>query len=155
LDSNCYDWINWSNNMDYKGEKVDFKNERINMRNLILILILNLTLNSCAQEKNCADFKTGKFVYAEKNRPEQIVRTDNLQIEINPETGVEIYTKIEWKSDCEYVMTYEKILNHPKDISSVIGKKIFVEILETNGNKIRVRAKSDSMDEKIEFIKTE
>jgi hypothetical protein len=125
------------------------------MKNLILILILNLTLNSCAQEKNCTDFKTGKFVYAEKNRPEQIVRTDNLQIEINPETGVEIYTKIEWKSDCEYVMTYEKILNHPKDISSVIGKKIFVEILETNGKKIRVRAKSDSMDEEIEFIKTE
>ncbi|WP_218841465.1 hypothetical protein [Winogradskyella costae] len=83
------------------------------------------------------------------------MRTDNLQIEINSETGVEIYTKIEWKSDCEYVMTYEKILNHPKDISSVIGKKIFVEILETNGNKIKVRAKSDSMDEKIEFIKTE
>ena len=125
------------------------------MKNLILILILNLTLNSCAQEKNCTDFKNGKFVYAEKNRPEQIVRTDNLQIEINPETGVEIYTKIEWKSDCEYVMTYEKILNHPKDISSVIGKKIFVEILETNRKKIRVRAKSDSMDEEIEFIKTE
>ncbi|MNY66579.1 hypothetical protein D3C86_2040290 [compost metagenome] len=52
-------------------------------------------------------------------------------------------------------MTYEKILNHPKDFSSVIGKKIFVEILETNGNKIKVRAKSDVIDEKIEFIKTE
>jgi len=141
--------------MDYKREKNDFKNKRVNMKNLILILIINLTLNSCAQEKNCVNFKTGKFVYTEKNRPEKIVRTDNLQIEINSETGVEIYTKIEWKSDCEYVMTYEKILNHPKDISSVIGKQIFVEILETNGNKIKVRAKSDSMDENIEFIKTE
>ena len=78
-----------------------------------------------------------------------------MQIETNPETGVEIYTKIEWKSDCEYIMTYEKILNHPKDVSSVIGKKIFVEILETEGNKLKVRAKSDTMDEKIEFIKTE
>ena len=141
--------------MDNERKKTDFEYKKGNMKNLILVLILNLTLNSCAQEKKCEDFKTGKFVYAEQNRPEKIVRIDNLQIEINSETGVEIYTKIEWKSDCEYVMTYEKILNHPKDISSVIGKKIFVEILETNGNKIIVRAKSDSMDEKIEFIKTE
>tara|TARA_R110002110_G_scaffold54448_5_gene156309 strand:+ start:219 stop:596 length:378 start_codon:yes stop_codon:yes gene_type:complete len=125
------------------------------MKKLILLLILNLTLNSCAQEKKCEDFKTGKFAYAEKNRPEKILRTENLQIEINPITGVEIHTNIEWTSDCEYVMTYKKILNHPKDISSVIGKKIFVQILETNGNKIKVRAKSDSMDEEIELIKTE
>lgn len=78
-----------------------------------------------------------------------------MQIEINSETGVEIYTRIEWKTDCEYVMTYEKILNYPKDVSSVIGKKIYVKILETNGNRIKVRAKSDVMDEKIELIKTE
>ncbi|WP_166668207.1 hypothetical protein [Epilithonimonas xixisoli] len=112
-------------------------------------------MSSCAQEKNCAEFKTGKFIYAENGRPEKIVRTENTQIEINSETGVEIHTRVEWKSDCEYAMTYEKILNHPKDVSRVIGKKIFVEILETNGNKIKVRAKSDVMDEKIEFIKTE
>lgn len=112
-------------------------------------------LSSCGQEKNCEEFKTGKFIYAENDRPEKIVRTQNTQIEINSETGVEIHTRVEWKSDCEYVMTYEKILNHPKDFSSVIGKKIFVEILETNGNKIKVRAKSDVIDEKIEFIKTE
>lgn len=112
-------------------------------------------MSSTAQEKNCAEFKTGKFIYIESDRPEKIVRTENMQIEINSETGVEIYTRIEWKTDCEYVMTYEKILNYPKDVSSVIGKKIYVKILETNGNRIKVRAKSDVMDEKIELIKTE
>ena len=125
------------------------------MKKLNLIIIILLTFSSCAQEKHCSDFKTGKFEYAENDRPEKIVRTENMQIETNPETGVEIYTKIEWKSDCEYIMTYEKILNHPKDVSSVIGKKIFVEILETEGNKLKVLAKSDTMDEKIEFIKME
>lgn len=125
------------------------------MKNLTLIITFLLTLNSCAQEKSCTEFKTGKFVYVDKNRPEKITRTENLQVEINPETGVEIHTRIEWKSECEYVMTYEKILNHPKDVSSVIGQKIYVEILETKGMKIKVRAKSDVMDEKIEFIKTE
>ena len=125
------------------------------MKNLTLIITFLLTLNSCAQEKKCSEFKTGKFVYVDKNRPEKITRTENLQVEINPETGVEIHTRIEWKSDCEYVMTYEKILNHSKDVSSVIGKKIYVEILETYGNKLKVHAKSDVMDKKIEFIKTE
>lgn len=125
------------------------------MKKLISLLTIILTLSSCSQEKNCVDFKTGKFIYAEQIRPVKIVRTDNQQIEINSETGAEIYTKIEWKSNCEYVMTYEKILNHPEDISSLIGQKIYVEILETDGNKIRVRAQSYRMDKKIEFIKTE
>ena len=124
------------------------------MKNLILVLILILTLTSYAQEKKCIDFKDGTFVYAEKNRAEIIIRKDNLQIETNPENGIEIHTSIKWKSECEYVMTYEKILNYSKDISSVIGKKIFVKIIETNGNRIKVRAKSDTMDEEIEFIKT-
>ena len=125
------------------------------MRKLISLITIIFTLSSCTHEKNCVDFKTGKFVYAKINRPVKIVRTDSLQIEVNSETGVEIYTKIEWKSDCTYVMTYEKIVNYPDDISSMIGKKIFVEILETDGNKIKVRAKSDTMDKKIEYIKTE
>lgn len=51
-------------------------------------------------------------------------------------------------------MTYEKILNHPKDVSSVIREKIYVEILEIEGTKLKVRAKSDTMDKEIEFIKT-
>lgn len=125
------------------------------MKKSILTIALLSTLHSFTQAKNCSEFKTGKFKYLEKNRIEKIVRTENLQIEINPKTGVEIYTKIEWKSDCEYVMTYEKILNYSKDTSHIIGKKIFVEILETNGNKMRVRAKSDTMDEEIQFIKKE
>ena len=49
----------------------------------------------------------------------------------------------------------EVILNHPKDVSSVIGKKIYCEIVETNGNRVKVHAKSDTMDEVLEFIKTD
>ena len=125
------------------------------MKNLILTIALLFNLYSFTQTKKCSEFKTGKFKYLEKNRIEKIVRTENLQIEINPKTGVEIHTKIKWKSDCEYVMTYEKILNYSKDTSHVIGKKIFVEILETDGNKMRVRAKSDTIDEEILFLKIE
>ncbi len=36
--------------MDCKREKVDFKNKNSNMKKLILVLILNLTFNSCGYE---------------------------------------------------------------------------------------------------------
>ena len=126
-----------------------------NMKNLLLILISLLTLCSCAQEKNCLDFKTGEFVYVDKNQPEIIIRTDSLQIETNPKTGVVIHSSIKWTSNCNYIMTYEKILNYPDNINYMIGQKIYVEILETNGNRIKVRAKSKRIDNEIEFVKTD
>ena len=125
------------------------------MKKLFSITILLLTLNGCAQEKKCTDFKTGEFVYLDKTRPEKVVRTEFLQIETNPETGIEIHSSIEWTSDCNYVMTYKKILNHPKDVSGIIGKKIYIKILETNGNRIKVNAKSDVLDNEFVFIKTD
>ena len=110
-------------------------------------------MSSCAQENNCAEFKTGEFRYTKEGMPEKIVRTENMQIEKNPNNNIVVKTSIEWTSDCEYTMTYQEILNHPKDVSSVIGKKIYCEILETNGNKVKIRAKSDAVDEVLEFIK--
>jgi len=123
------------------------------MKNLLTLIILLLTLSCCAQEKNCSDFKTGEFRYAKENMPDKIVRTESLQIETNPIDKIVVKTSIEWTSECEYIMTYIEILNHPKDISGVIGKKIYCGIIETNGNRVKVLAKSDTMDEVLEFIK--
>ncbi|WP_179321169.1 hypothetical protein [Winogradskyella helgolandensis] len=124
-------------------------------KTIFTLIILLLTLSSCAQENNCAEFKTGEFRYAKEGMPEKIVRTENMQIETNPNDKIVVKTAIEWTSDCEYTMTYKEILNHPKDVSSVIGKKIYCEIVETNGNRVKVHAKSDTMDEVLEFIKTD
>ena len=120
---------------------------------VITLIFLFFTLSSCAQEKNCNEFKTGEFRYAKKGMPEKILRTENMQIETNPNDKIVVKTAVEWTSDCEYTMTYKEILNHPKDVSSVIGKKIYCEIVETNGNRVKVHAKSDTMDEILEFIK--
>ncbi|WP_179320742.1 hypothetical protein [Winogradskyella helgolandensis] len=125
------------------------------MKKLLKSIILLLTLSGCAQEKNCAEFKTGKFNYVDEKLPFEIIRNDTLQIERNLKTGVEIHTSVEWKSDCEYILTYKKILNINRDVSDVIGKQIFVNILEIDGNKIKVQAKSDAIDDELEFIKTE
>ena len=123
------------------------------MRILFLLLFL-LTQFCFSQEKNCSNFKTGEFKYVLKSMPEKIIRTDSTQIEINPVDGVEIYASIIWTSDCTYVLTYQEIRNYPEDVSDYIGQKIFVEILETSGNWYKVRAKSNRMEEEIEFIKT-
>lgn len=127
-----------------------------NMKKTVITLItLLLTLSCFAQEINCKKFKTGKFRYVKEGMSEKIVRTENMQIETNPNSKIIIKTLIEWISDCEYIMTYQEILNHPKDVSSVIGKKINCKIVETNGKRVKVHAKSDTMDEILEFVKVD
>ena len=125
------------------------------MKNFKIAFILLLILTSCGKEKNCSKFKTGTFVYQVQDGQVEIIRTESSQHEVNPTTGVEIYSKVEWTSDCEYILTYEEVLNHSSDVSSVIGTKIYVEIIETEGNKFKVRAKSDVMDDVFELQKRE
>lgn len=60
---------------------------------------------------------------------------------------------MEWVSDCEYILTYQKIVNYPEDVSNMIGKKIYCEVLETKGNWMKVDAKGVYIDSPVEFIK--
>jgi len=101
---------------------------------------------------NCNNVRTGKFNYALKNRPELIIRTDSTQIEINPLTKVEVHSSIQWISDCEYVMTYEKILNYPDEYEHLIGQKINVKIITAFSNGYVVRTTSPRIDNVLEFV---
>tara|TARA_R110002126_G_scaffold240288_1_gene383537 strand:+ start:3495 stop:3875 length:381 start_codon:yes stop_codon:yes gene_type:complete len=122
------------------------------MKNWIYLVIIISCFNCKAQENNCLDYRTGKFNYVLENRPELIIRTDSTQIEINPITKVEAYSSIEWKSDCEYVMTYTEIINYPEDASHMIGQEINVKIISTNSNGYKVHATSPRIDNVLEFI---
>jgi len=117
-----------------------------------LLMVLMLT-NCYAQEKNCSYFRTGTFSYADKEMPYGIVRNESIQIETNTDTGDELHTSIEWKSDCEYILTYIKIKYPKRDMNYLLGTKIFVKILETNENRMKVHVKSDVLDNEYEFIK--
>ncbi|KPM30799.1 Hypothetical protein I595_3296 [Croceitalea dokdonensis DOKDO 023] len=125
------------------------------MKNCIYLILIITCFNCKAQEKKCLDYKTGNFNYVLENRPELIIRTDSTQIEINPITKVEAYSSIEWKSDCEYVMTYTKILNYPEDASHMIGQAINVEIISTDSKGYKVHATSPRIDNILEFVKAE
>ncbi len=118
------------------------------------IIILLLTLSCSAQEKKCADFKVGKFEYSDPRFSEwKVSRTDSTQTEINTKSGIEIYSSIKWKSDCEYVLTYKKVLNSGTDTNDIIGKTIEVEIVETTPDSYTCKSKSDVMDLELEMVR--
>ena len=126
----------------------------MNMKNLILILILNLTLNGWAQEKNCSDFKVGKFTYSDPDYADLItVRTDSLQIDSYPKMGWAMTSRVEWLTDCKYEIIYIKV-NDPK-MKSLIGIKYVIEIIGIDDNKIMCKTESDGITVEKEMIKAE
>jgi hypothetical protein len=80
------------------------------MKKIILLLIITLSLSSCAQNLKCADFKDGEFIIESSVRDNRIIkvtRNGNNQIEfVNGETTR--YEIIEWIDDCSYKLIYDK-----------------------------------------------
>jgi hypothetical protein len=91
-------------------------------------LLLALTLISCyQQERNCTDFKTGKFQFVQeingKKETSTFVRTEKLQIEtFNGKTDT---ATVRWVNDCELVL--QKL--HPKSMEE--KKAISMKIVAT------------------------
>ncbi|MEO8235501.1 MAG: DNA topoisomerase IV [Flavobacterium sp.] len=95
----------------------------------IFILPLLLLLVSCYnQERNCKDFKTGKFTFTQViNKVEKtstFERTENLQIETFE--GKTDTATVRWVNDCECIL--QKL--HPKNIQE--KKSISMRIMTTH-----------------------
>jgi hypothetical protein len=100
------------------------------MKKIILLPIL-LSLVSCYDvERNCKDFKTGKFKFEYKVKG--ITKTTfferNDSIEIETFDGKTDTASIRWVNDCEYIL--RKI--HPKNKAE--EKAIDMKILTTSKN---------------------
>lgn len=97
----------------------------------ILILPSLLLLMSCYNaERNCKDFKTGKFKFEYEidgiNKTTVFERNDNIEIETFE--GKTDTSSIRWVSDCEYIL--QKI--HPKNRAE--KNAIVMKILTTSKN---------------------
>ena len=97
----------------------------------IAILLLTLFVISCNNhERNCKDFKTGKFEFKQdingKKHTSTFIRTEKLQIEIyNGKTDT---ASVRWINDCEFIL--QKL--HPKSMKE--EKAISMKILFTKNN---------------------
>ena len=101
------------------------------MKNYIYLLLVNFMFVGCyEQERNCKDFKTGKF-RAEfevdgKKHVSEFERTETMEIEtVNGKTDS---TSIRWVNDCEYIG--QKI--NPKNMQE--QKAVQIKIMTTKDN---------------------
>lgn len=94
-------------------------------------LILLTLLTSCYnQERNCSDFKTGKFSSETeiegKKYTSTFERNDSIQIETY-EGKIDTF-KVRWTNDCEYIMQNINPKNREEK------KPVQMKILTTNSN---------------------
>ncbi len=98
------------------------------MKKIILLLPLLLLMSCYNVERNCKDFKTGKFkseVMIDSVMQETIsIRTDDLVIETYE--GKTDTASIRWINDCEYIL--QKL--NPKNMAE--KKAISIKILSTS-----------------------
>ncbi|MDI1316615.1 DNA topoisomerase IV [Flavobacterium sp.] len=97
----------------------------------ITLLLLTLTILSCNQkERDCTDFRTGKFKFVQdingKKHTSTFVRTENIQIETY--NGKTDSASVRWVNDCEFIL--QKL--HPKSMEE--EKAISMKILYTEKN---------------------
>lgn len=97
----------------------------------LLFFFLSLFFMGCYQvERNCTDFKTGRFEFEAMAGTEMLYTTvyRNDTIEIDFFEGKTDTSSIRWINDCEYVI--KKL--HPKNQAE--RKAIHIKILTTSEN---------------------
>lgn len=100
------------------------------MKKIIFLLTLLLLMSCYDAERNCKDFKTGKFKFEyEVNGVKKITLFErNNSIEIETFDGKTDTASIRWVNDCEYVL----LKLHPKNMAE--EKAIGMKILTTTKN---------------------
>ncbi|MBP4143034.1 DNA topoisomerase IV [Flavobacterium sp. I-SCBP12n] len=97
------------------------------MKKLILLPLLLLLISCYDGERNCKDFKTGKFKF--EHTVDGVKKTTvferNDSIEIETYEGKTDTASVRWISDCEYVL----VKLHPKNKAE--EKAINMKILTT------------------------
>lgn len=96
-----------------------------------ILLALAILLASCyPQERNCQDFKTGKFRFEHEvdgvKKVTEFVRNDSIEIETY-DGRVDTAT-VRWINDCEYILQKKRPRNRAE------RKAVSIKILTTTKN---------------------
>lgn len=114
------------------------------MKKIIFLSPLLLMLSCYNVERNCADFKTGKFKfeYEIDGVKKTTVFERNDSIEIETFEGKTDTSTVRWVNDCEYVLQKK----HPKNKAE--EKAIDMKILTTSKNSYTFEFGMVGIDEK-------
>ncbi|MDI6050358.1 DNA topoisomerase IV [Flavobacterium sp. XS2P24] len=114
------------------------------MKKILLLLPLLLLMSCYDAERNCKDFKTGKFKFEyEVDGVKKIALFErNDSIEIETFEGKTDTASIRWVNDCEYVL----LKLHPKNMAE--EKAIGMKILTTTKNSYTFEFGMVGVDEK-------
>jgi hypothetical protein len=100
------------------------------MKKVLLLLPVLLLLSCYNAERNCKDFKNGKFKFEYEvdgvKKTTVFERKDGIEIETFE--GTTDTATIRWVSDCEYILQKK----HPKNMAE--EKAINMKILTTSGD---------------------
>ncbi|MFV8361170.1 DNA topoisomerase IV [Flavobacterium sp. LS1P3] len=114
------------------------------MKKILFLLPLLLLMSCYDAERNCKDFKTGKFKFEyEVDGVKKIAIFErNDSIEIETFEGKTDTASIRWVNDCEYVL----LKLHPKNMAE--EKAIGMKILTTTKNSYTFEFGMVGVDEK-------
>lgn len=106
------------------------KTKNLNMKALLTLVSTILLVSCYNQERNCVNFKTGKFTSETtiegKKYTSTFERNDSIQIEAY-QGKIDTF-KVRWTNDCEYIIQN----THPKNREE--KKPIQMKILTTSDN---------------------
>ena len=114
------------------------------MKKIVFLLPLLLLMSCYDAERNCKDFKTGKFKfeYEVDGVKKTAIFERNDSIEIETFEGKTDTASIRWVNDCEYVL----LKLHPKNMAE--EKAIGMKILTTSKNSYTFEFGMIGVDEK-------
>ena len=109
---------------------MEIKTQIHNMKSIFILFSALLLVSCYNQERNCKDFKTGKFTSETeiegKKYTSTFERNDSIQIETY-EGKIDTF-KVRWTNDCEYIMQN----THPKNREE--KKPVQMKILTTDSD---------------------
>lgn len=85
-----------------------YLSKTIFLTTFVCCIIFSLTSKSQSKTPNCLELKTGTFYSYPKNSNLRynFTRTDDVQKEVNTNSGDSVLWKVNWISDCSYTLKY-------------------------------------------------